>query len=299
MSDIYCPLTYQTNVKHVQDLNIQQTIANYQKEIGIDISRFFANIDRVSIYECQTSHLQFYYPFTLAGDGKFYADLSESYKNYYSPWKWEHQLVYSHLKEGMNVLEIGCGYGYFLQKARQAKCLVTGLELNEKAVAYGKEHSIPIIPQALSAHAMDNPETYDMVCSFQVFEHVIDIRTIIADSLKSLKKGGIFAMGVPNNDAIQFSHDLYHTLNLPPHHMLLWNRAAIAALASLFNLEVIAISEEPASKIHKSMAYKVLLQKKLGNTFLTQLLYVLTRPIIKRLPFIKIGATIVGVFRKK
>lgn len=32
----------------------------------------------------------------------------------------------------------------------------------------------------------------------------------------------------------------YHTLNLPPHHMGLWDKASLHAVAELFNLRVIA-----------------------------------------------------------
>jgi 2-polyprenyl-3-methyl-5-hydroxy-6-metoxy-1,4-benzoquinol methylase len=298
MNSIWSPLTGNTQVKLLHSLDVATIINNYENELNIDVRRFFSDINQIDIYECLQSGLQFYYPFTLAGDAAFYAKLSETYKGYYSPWKWEHSHVYNSLKPRMKVLEIGCGYGYFLQKLKQLDIDCIGLELNDKAVEYGKEHLLPILNEDLAVHAQNHKEKYDVVCAFQVYEHVSNLRQMLEQAVACLKQGGILALGVPNNDSYLLRNDIYHTLNLPPHHTLRWNPVSLGYLPQILPLEKITITTEPANKNHKSSSYRLHLQKFINKSKLTTLIHTLTRPIVKQLPLFTEGATVIGIFRK-
>ena len=298
MTQIHSPLTGNTDVKLIQSLDVRRIEAQYLADVNVDVRRFFTGLAEVKIYECQTSGLRFYHPFTLAGDGEFYARLSASYQGYYSPWKWEHEVVYGHVAKGMDVLEIGCGNGYFLQKLQQNGCRPVGLELNEKAVEYGRQHGLPILNESLAVHAAANPGKYDMVCAFQVFEHVTEVRQMLEQAVACLKKGGILAIGVPNNDAYIFKKDLYHTLNLPPHHTLLWSPGSLGYLPRLFDLQTIGILTEPAHKIHKSATYRLFLRNLLKSKPLADAIHALSRVVVKNLPVFNDGAAVVGMFRK-
>ena len=55
-------------------------------------------------------------PPTLRGQSTFYEAL-QRYPWYYVPWKWEHEIAKSYLKDGDQVLEVGCGS--VLLEARQ------------------------------------------------------------------------------------------------------------------------------------------------------------------------------------
>jgi hypothetical protein len=61
----------------------------------------------------------------------------------------------------------------------------------------------------------------------------------LEDSLKALKKGGKLIIGVPNNEPYFKSYDKYSTLNLPPHHMGLWNIKVFEKIAPLFKMELL------------------------------------------------------------
>ncbi|MDF7820160.1 class I SAM-dependent methyltransferase [Runella sp. MFBS21] len=295
---VVSPLTGKDNVVLESQLSASQIIEQYQKEFSVDVSSYFKGLDNIDIYQCQTSQLRFYYPFSLAGDGQFYADLARVYKGYYSLWKWEHEKTIQHIKEGQKILEIGCGNGYFLQKIKEKKAEGIGLDFNPEAVAYGKTQGIQIIDQTIGVHATLHKEKYDMVCAFQLFEHVNEVGQFIKDSLTCLKKGGVFAIGVPNNDSPIFALDPYHTLNVPPHHMLLWDARSLAYLATQYDLSIVDISIQPSGAINRSMAYRLWLNKTLGNNILSSTTHILTRWLVKRLPVFPQGATVVAVFRK-
>ena len=295
---VVSPLTGKADVVLESQLSASQIIQQYQKEFSVDVSSYFKGLDNIDIYQCQTSRLRFYYPFSLAGDGQFYADLARVYKGYYSLWKWEHEKTIQYVKEGQKILEIGCGNGYFLQKIKEKKAEGIGLDFNPEAVAYGKAQGIQIIDQTIGEHATQYPAKYDMVCAFQLFEHVNEVGQFIKDSLTCLKKGGVFAIGVPNNDSPIFALDPYHTLNVPPHHMLLWDARSLAYLATQYDLSIVEISIQPSGAINRSMAYRLWLNKILGNNILSSATHILTRWLVKRLLVFPQGATVLAVFRK-
>ncbi|WP_128543027.1 class I SAM-dependent methyltransferase [Larkinella soli] len=295
---VLSPLTHSPDVSPVRTLNIPTIVQRYRSDFGMDVSRFFSGLEAVTIYRCNQSQLRFYYPFTLAGDGSFYAELARQYKGYYSPWKWEHEQVFQALKKGDRVLEIGSGNGFFLKKLPEKGAVGLGLELNEDAIAYGKEIGVNLIGQDLGEHAEQFAGQYDLVCAFQVFEHVNDVGTFFRQAVQCVKPGGLMAIGVPNNASYYFREDPYHTLNLPPHHTLLWDPVSLRNAGTLIGLETVDVRVEPASATHRSVGYRLWLEKLLGTNGLSRLLHTATRFAVKALPVLKEGATVVAIYRK-
>ncbi len=296
---VISPLTGSPEVVLESQLLPKQIISQYKTQFGVDVSGYFKGLKTVDIYRCKTSSLRFYYPFNLAGDGQFYADLARVYKGYYSVWKWEHEKVNRLIQPAQRVLEIGCGRGYFLEKLKEKKVQATGLDFNPDAVEYGKTHDLNIVDETIAAHAQKQPGAYDMVCAFQLFEHVNEVGDFLKDSIACLKKGGLLAIGVPNNDCYIFSEDPYHTLNVPPHHMLLWTPDALRYVAQLFDLELVEVTVQPSVSINKSTAYLLWLKKQFGDSTVTNFLHLATRFLVKRLPVFTQGPTVVAVYRKK
>jgi 2-polyprenyl-3-methyl-5-hydroxy-6-metoxy-1,4-benzoquinol methylase len=300
MDKLISPLTGGTDVIKKLVLDIPTVKSKYKTELNTDVSRFFEGIHELAIYQCQTSKLKFYYPFSVVSDGQFYADLAKFYKGYYNLWRWEHQYIFDIIKPQEKILEIGCGRGYFLQKLLEKQTDSIGLDFNEDAIEEGKKMGVTILNQTIEEHAQKHPESYDTVCAFQLFEHVNEVQDFLKSTVKCLKKGGLLAIGVPNNDSYYFKNDPYHTLNLPPHHMLLWDKNSLAYVAEMFGLEVIEIINQPVNIMHRGMLYKLWLENNLGNNFLSKIIVASTRFIIKRLPlFNNQGITALAIYRKK
>ncbi|PKQ70952.1 methyltransferase domain-containing protein [Raineya orbicola] len=115
------PLIPDEPVKPVQTLSVAKIVESYQKSFGIDVQSYFRNLQEIQIWEGENSLLNFYFP-TIAGDEKFYAEISQKYVGYYQTWKWEHEIARQFVKKQQKVLEIGCGNGYFLEKIKADKC---------------------------------------------------------------------------------------------------------------------------------------------------------------------------------
>jgi SAM-dependent methyltransferase len=244
------PVTKTHNTSLSETFLTNDIIGLYRQQLGIDVTSFFGGRPAFYLYRCNDTGYRFYYPENLLGNGQFYETLQNKLGNeYYHDWKFENQLAYDHLSKDDKVLDIGCGTGNFLLKAKNKTASVYGLELNETAVWACNRRGLHVYNQLISDHAEYNKETYDMVCAFQVLEHVYDVKDFLDDALKVLKKGGKMVIGVPNSKPYFLGYDKYCTLNLPPHHMGLWNERVFKKLCSLLNLTVLKIEYDVKGRI--------------------------------------------------
>ncbi|HWI85129.1 MAG TPA: class I SAM-dependent methyltransferase, partial [Sphingomonas sp.] len=189
--------------------------------------------------------VKFYYPQDIVGEASFYEDLERRIPDYYDEKKWEHQIAVAWAKSDDRVLDIGCGRGAFLAKVKEAcGARVTGLESNKVAAGHAETRGIEIVDEYIETHAEARPEYYDMVTAFQVLEHVPQPRSFLLACKAALKKGGVLVIAVPNDDGfIGLSKEA--VLNGPPHHLSLWNRESLTAVAHEFGLDLLRIDVEP------------------------------------------------------
>lgn len=243
--DIKSPITGSNNIRKIEDIDSGDIMKLYSEfNVGM-ADRFFVNTKAVSIYECLDTGYRFYYPFNISGDEDFYA-LLQKFPQYYSEWKWEHELAFAQIFSKSKVLEIGCGSGDFLYElSRRKKCECVGLELNSQAIVDANSKKVVVYQEMIEEHAMNNKNKYDVVCFFQVLEHISDVKSFLNYSIACLKKNGLLIIGVPNNNPYLFQNDKLHTLNLPPHHMGLWDSESLKNLEKYFDLELKSLMIEP------------------------------------------------------
>ena len=246
MKNLESPLTKNKNIKFVKKINKKQIVSAYKK-FNIDVSAFFSKIKEVEIYECNETGYRFYYPFNLSGDSKFYEHFQE-FSWYYMPWKWEHEITLKYLSNHIKVLEVGCAQGAFIKKINELFILkdTVGLELNESAKKESKNWKI--LNQTIQNFSKTNFEAFDLVCSYQVLEHIADVESFLSAKIKCIKKGGKLIISVPNNDS--YIKDADNCLNEPPHHMGLWNKKSLRSLESLFPVKFLDIHYEELQDYH-------------------------------------------------
>ena len=102
--------------------------------------------------------------------------------------------------------------------------------------------------KTIQVKAKETFEEFDIVCAFQVLEHIDNVKSFIDSSLQILKKGGKLIIAVPFNNPYLFRNDILNTLNMPPHHMGLWNKKAFMNMDKFFPmcLEKLIIEKLPA-----------------------------------------------------
>lgn len=141
-----------------------------------------------------------------------------------------------------------------------------------------------------------------MVCSFQVLEHIADVKSFFYVAINLLKTGGKLILSVPNNDS--FLKYLDNSFSIfPPHHMGLWNEKSLSNITKFFPVEFVKIFKEPLQKYHIS-GYNYAISKRIfGNhnfwvRINNKILYFI--PHFIYYPFLKYinGHTILAIFKK-
>lgn len=302
---VISPITGSQNVILERTIDCQIIIDKYKKEPwGIETERFFHGLNKIEVYRCQDSGYRFHYPSEIAGDNDFYKELGKI-PWYYSDWKWEHETTVKYINKGDKILEIGCGKGSFLKKLKENNHFVEGLEMNTDAVKKCVDNNLMVYSDSIEDFSNKRASFYDVVCSFQVLEHVVNVRDFIKSSITVLKPGGFMIVSVPNNDSSIFDFDNM-ALNMPPHHIGMWNTNSFIKLQDFFDFKIEAVHLEPFGKQHsyviEALALRLneKLRKKFGP-FSPLARKIVSRPFLFGVQMVTkhlAGHTILAIFRK-
>ncbi len=122
------------------------------------------------------------------------------------------------LKPGDRILEIGCGIGTIVFELAKQGFDVRGTDISQVAVAYGrrKYEGIRLDVQPAEELAFED-EAFDVVLSFDLFEHIARIDRHVDEVRRVLKPGGYYLFQTPN----KWSNAVFETLT---HKTLKWRR---------------------------------------------------------------------------
>jgi len=237
------PVTGNSNVDKCDSIAVVDIVRLYNEQEGLDVERFFSHGEVVEILECEDTGYRFYYPFGTAGDEKFYQDLgtnaAKNGNDYDRDWSDDHSIAKDYILPGDSLLEVGCNTGKFLSRISATTPNVRGLEFNEVAAATARRKGLDVLDASIENYAEENPDCHDVVCAFQVLEHITTVRSFLDASLKSLRPGGRLIFSVPNSDPYFQRHNKYDVMNLPPHHVGLWRLEAFAKLGGFFDMDLV------------------------------------------------------------
>ena len=191
-------------------------VEQYRRKCGINVAPSFGSLGNIGLYECAETGYRFWHPENIAGDKAFYSDISHAWKDYYRAERWEYSHVRKFLTGKEHLLEIGCGKGYFLRSIEARMKSTMGLEFNEEAIR-DKVTAVDVLHMSVEETAATGSR-FDVVCAFQVLEHVTDPRSFIVQALTCLNDGGTLILSTPNNDSIDFRNQ-QDIFDAPPHHM--------------------------------------------------------------------------------
>ncbi len=244
MENMECPLCSSKRVESLEPIAGESLYKLYSSMV--DVSGLSSNLWKDCTYAlCKDCDLRFFEP-AICGDEKFYNTL-QTYPWYYQDEKNEFGLAAVHLKPGMAVLDVGAGKGAFKRYA--TGCEYTGLEFSEEARKYASKLGVTIERKSIEEFSAKRPHSMDVVCSFQVLEHVSRPASFLSACVDALKPGGKLIISVPAFDGFT-GMVINAPLNLPPHHVSRWSNRSQESVARIYNLKLISLVIEPIQPIH-------------------------------------------------
>ncbi len=96
------------------------------------------------------------------------------------------------------ILEVGCGTGTLLNEMKKRGWSVVGIEPNEHAANYARTRFGMEIFNGTLEEYNPEPESFDVVCAWNVVEHLPSPAQDMTRMQRALKKGGLLVMSIPN-----------------------------------------------------------------------------------------------------
>jgi SAM-dependent methyltransferase len=135
--------------------------------------------------------------------------------------------------DGARLLDIGCGYGFFLKKMAQLGWQAEGIEVSKPGRDYARQElGLCIHARPLEVMAFP-PDHFDTVTLFYVIEHVHDPALVLKEVYRILKPNGMLLLRWPHSTPVvkvlgplAKKFDIYHT----PFHLYDFNPAAMTRL---------------------------------------------------------------------
>lgn len=257
---LQCPLCTSSNSSIVAEIPSKAITKAYRQTVGVVLKVDFP--DQVLLAKCHSCDLKYFHPM-MTGDESFYEAL-QKYEWYYLSEKEEFQVASAQIYPTDEVLEIGAGRGAFLEKIK-CKSYV-GLEFSEAAVAMAQNKGIEVRKESLTCHLTQNLQRYDVVCAFQVLEHVKDVRGFLDAAVGCLKPQGKLIISVPSDDGF-LGAEMSNILNMPPHHVTRWTDRCLHNVSSILALEVLHVYHGQLEDLHIRPYSITLVQAALRNMF--------------------------------
>lgn len=259
-----CPLCESDNILELEPIDKYKLNKLYKKFTGVDFSYLLT--ENILYCECNECKLKFFNP-PITGDERFYNSL-QKFDWYYMDEKEEYEYAKKYIKKTDKVLEVGCGKGAFAKKISLKNYI--GLDSSVNAKIMSAANGIQIENKTIEEYAQQSPNTFDVVISFQVLEHVLDPKNFIENQIKALKIGGKLIISIPSESSF-LKYVTNGILNMPPHHVTRWSDETLKFIAKEYSLEIIDIYHEKLQKSHQHQYLTTLLQNSLCKNKLIDL----------------------------
>lgn len=148
------------------------------------------------------------------------------------------KLIDSFVNDTKNLLDIGCGTGFFLLSAAQHNWNISGVEPNEKARAIANQktkNTVFNIDELLKF----KPQSFDVITLWHVLEHLPNLEEHISIFKSLLKQNGTLIIAVPNYK----SYDAVYYKNFwagydVPRHLWHFSQFSISKIVSKEKMKV-------------------------------------------------------------
>ena len=250
-----CPVCQSTALEASSDISSTEAALHFlADQSGERFAQLRATIEDLwgqpscRLCTCQKCGFGFADPY-VAGNGKFY-ELAFERAGYPSD-KWDFRRAIrafgDHAIQPGRLLEVGAGFGFFLDMLRG--------HLTNRPSIVATEFGLPAL-EALRGKGIDarqqdlrtlDTAPFDVLCAFQVVEHLDDLTGLATAMKRLIVPGGYAMITVPNAALIRFNAQNGSLLDMPPNHIGTWSPGALERLGKNAGMVVVELDTEPAS----------------------------------------------------
>jgi SAM-dependent methyltransferase len=98
----------------------------------------------------------------------------------------------------MTCLDVGCGNGLFLLRAKSAGWIVKGIDFDDAAISQARAAGIDAERNSVTDHLVDHRQHYAAVTLSHVLEHMHDPESFLLSCRELLHPGGMLWIATPN-----------------------------------------------------------------------------------------------------
>ena len=197
--------------------------------------------DTCEFVRCLNCGFGFGYPF-IGGDEAFYALLHEQAD--YPKQRWEYTITLKDIiiNARGNILDIGAGHGFFLEKIKTMELFALEGSPETRNVLKSKGIKVYSNISELESHFKNQ---FEFITMFQVLEHISDFNSIISYCGSIMKAEGNLVISVPDCDAMIRQEKYTLCPDYPPNHINKWTPNSLSMVLNEHGFEVNKVYFEP------------------------------------------------------
>ncbi len=165
----------------------------------------------------------------------------------------------------LNFLDVGCGWGNFLEILNKNQLPYLGIDISQEAVAICQEKALYCQKIDLIQMSKNNLQKYSAITFFQVIEHLKDPLKYLRAAKKLLKKNGVLLITTPNNNSplrplFGPKWSVYNT----PSHYFFYSKKSLGRLLKMAGFNNFEIRIDPPRYFSLKYVLERILKKRLS-----------------------------------
>lgn len=143
-----------------------------------------------------------------------------------------------------NILDVGCGWGNFLQVLKNNQLYYLGIDYSAEAIEICRKKRLNCQQIDLVNTNKFNNQQYSAITFFQVLEHLKNPILYLKAAMKLLKKNGVIILTTPNNQSpLRYLAGSRWSVYNTPSHYFFYSKKSLESLLKLagFNNFIIKI----------------------------------------------------------
>ena len=239
-----CPLCRSSEAQPVERYRFDDIwdalLTQWAVELSPEVRAAHAPREFTTARRCAGCGLEWFAP-AIAGDTRFYDELMRCTP--YVTDRWEFGIVAGRVRTTDHVVDLGCGDGALIRRVARHVARAIGVDTNERAVQRLRSDGYEASSEALASFAARESQRFDVVCAFQIAEHLEDLELLVAPARALLRPNGRLFLSVPNRHRL--ARAPFEPLDLPPHHLSRWARPQLEALGRHGGLTLVRVLHSP------------------------------------------------------